>query len=79
MRKVMVTMTEELLNDVDIYAKKLNVPRSKFIRLTLKERLDYIKKQSFETLLAEGYQVKAEEDRKDAEAYLGTFNDLKEE
>ena len=53
--------------------------RSRFVRQALAERLERISRRKFETLLAEGYQVMAEQDLKDAEAYLGTFQDIGEE
>ena len=79
MQKVMVTLSEGLLHQVDTIAKTLRENRSKFVRQALTERLERIAKHKFELLLAEGYQVMAEQDLKDAEAYLGAFHDIGEE
>ncbi|RLB33199.1 MAG: hypothetical protein DRH12_18680 [Deltaproteobacteria bacterium] len=79
MQKVMVTLPDELLQQVDAVAKDLKQNRSRFVRQALAERLERISRRKFETLLAEGYQVMAEQDLKDAEAYLGTFQDIGEE
>lgn len=79
MQKVMITLPSELLHMVDTIVKEIGETRSKFVRHALMEQLEQIKQQRFEALLAEGYQVMAEEDLKDAEAYMNVFRDLGEE
>ena len=61
MERVMVTLPKELLITVDAAAKCLKQNRSQFVRQALAEKLDKMRRQEFEALLAEGYQEMAEE------------------
>lgn len=78
MQKVMVTLPEEMLRVIDVVAKELGETRSKFTRQALMARVEQYKKQKFEALLAEGYQLMAEENLADAQAYTGALFDLGE-
>lgn len=76
MQKVMFTIPQDLLNVVDATARRLGLNRSQFIRESLNESLDRIRKKEFEALMAEGYQEMAEENLRDAEAYTNALIDV---
>jgi metal-responsive CopG/Arc/MetJ family transcriptional regulator len=61
MERVMITLPDNLLKTVDETARRLSENRSQFVRQALLERLERLRQQEFEALLAEGYQVMAEE------------------
>jgi CopG family transcriptional regulator/antitoxin EndoAI len=61
MERVMITLPDSLLKKVDELARSLSENRSQFVRQALLERLEKLRQQEFEALLAEGYQVMAEE------------------
>ena len=61
MERVMITLPDSLLKTVDETARRLSENRSQFVRQALLERLEKLRQQEFEALLAEGYQVMAEE------------------
>jgi len=61
MERVMITLPDSLLETVDEMARRLSENRSQFVRQALLERLEKLRQQEFEALLAEGYQVMAEE------------------
>jgi CopG family transcriptional regulator/antitoxin EndoAI len=61
MERVMITLPNNLLKTVDEIASRLSENRSQFVRQALLERLERLHQQEFEALLAEGYQVMAEE------------------
>ena len=76
MQKVMITISQDLLNTVDETARRLGLNRSQFIRESLNETLKQIRQKEFEALMAEGYQEMAEENLRDAEAYASTLLDV---
>ena len=76
MAKVVVTMPDDLLHEVDAVARKKRTNRSKFFRLALVQYLEEQKRKEFEALMAEGYREMAEEDLTDARAYLGAIDGL---
>lgn len=61
MERVMITLPDSILKTVDEMARRLSENRSQFVRQALLERLEKLRQQEFEVLLAEGYQVMAEE------------------
>ncbi len=61
MERVMITLPNSLLGTVDEMARHLAENRSQFVRQALLERLERLRQQEFESLLAEGYQVMAKE------------------
>jgi predicted transcriptional regulator len=61
MEKVMITLPNDLLEAVDLAARQRSESRSQFIRETLAERLEYLRRQAFEALLAEEYGFFAQE------------------
>ena len=79
MQKVMITMPPDLLSAVDAIARRLGLNRSQFIRESVSESLKRLQQEEFEALMAEGYQEIAEEDLKDAEAYVAALLDLEGE
>ena len=76
MAKVVVTMPDNLLEEVDIAARKEKTNRSRFFRKVLARYLEEQKKREFEALMAEGYQEMAEENVTDAMGYLGALDDV---
>jgi len=60
MERVMITLPDSLLKTVDETARRLSENRSQFVRQALLERLEKLRQQEFEALLAEGYQVMLE-------------------
>jgi len=52
----MITLPDDLLQLADQAAKSAEQSRSAFIREALVKRLAALRRQEFETLLAEGYQ-----------------------
>lgn len=56
MERIMITIPDDLLKDVDSAAKRLKRNRSQLIRQALDEFLRQIKQQEFEAVLAEGYR-----------------------
>ena len=79
MRKVMVTMPDGLLEEVDLTTRELKTTRSQFFRDALIQYLDNYKKQKMESLMAEGYREMADEDLADAQGFLGVLGSLEEE
>jgi len=71
MAKVVVTMPDNLLDEVDSAARKAGTNRSRFFRQALTRYLEEQSKREFEALMAEGYQEMAEENIADALGYLG--------
>lgn len=61
MERVMITLPDSLLRTVDDMARCLAENRSQFVRQALLERLERLRQQEYEALLAEGYQAMAEE------------------
>jgi metal-responsive CopG/Arc/MetJ family transcriptional regulator len=76
MAKVVVTMPDDLLHEVDSAARETRTNRSQFFRHALIQYLDEQKRRKFEALMAEGYQEMAEENAADAMGYLGSFDIL---
>jgi CopG family transcriptional regulator/antitoxin EndoAI len=76
MAKVVVTMPDDLLREVDSAAKETRTNRSQFLRQALTRYLAEQKKRKFEALMAEGYLEMADEDIADATGYLGALNNL---
>jgi hypothetical protein len=76
MAKVVVTMPDSLLEEVNSAARRTSTNRSQFFREALTRYLKERNKMEFEALMAEGYQEMAEENIADATGYLGAFNGL---
>ena len=76
MAKVVVTMPDRFLEEVDLAARKTGKNRSQFCREALARYLEEEKRREFEALMAEGYQEMADEDLADAIGYLGALNGL---
>ena len=62
MERIMITITSELLGDVDSAARKLKQNRSQLIRRAIADFLQQLKQKEFEALMAEGYQEISRED-----------------
>jgi CopG family transcriptional regulator / antitoxin EndoAI len=76
MEKIIITLPEELLNDVNKIADLRNSNRSKIIREALAKYVYELKKREEETLMAEGYKEMARENEIEAEGYLRATNDI---
>jgi len=74
MGKVVVTMPDDLLQEVDSAARETRRNRSQFFREALTLYLEEQKRRKFEALMAEGYLEMAEEDAADAMGYIGTID-----
>ena len=59
MKRLNITLPEELTREIENRSNK-----SRFIAEALKEKLTRIKKEKMNKLLAEGYKVTKEEDKK---------------
>lgn len=70
MERVMLTMPEELLAEVDRAARRHKQNRSEFIRAALHDYLEQLRQAEFESLLAEGYREMAEAARELVEGSL---------
>ena len=79
MPKVMVTMPDGLLEEVDLTTRELKTTRSQFFRDALIQYLENYKKKKTESLMAEGYREMADEDLADARGFLGVLGSLEEE
>jgi len=60
MERVMLTMPQELVADVDRAARRRGQNRSEFVRAALHDYLEQLRRAEFEALLAEGYREMAE-------------------
>jgi len=78
MPKVMVTMPDGLLKEIDSTTKELKTTRSQFFRHALIRYLENYKKKKLESLMAEGYEEMADENLADAQAFLGALGSLEE-
>ena len=79
MPKVMVTMPDGLLEEVDLTTRELKTTRSQFLRDALIQYLENYKKKKTESLMAEGYREMADENLADAQGFLGALGSLEEE
>ena len=62
MKRIMITITSELLGDVDSAAQRLKQNRSQLIRRAVTDFLQQLKQKEFEALMAEGYKEISRED-----------------
>ena len=79
MPKVMVTMPDGLLEEVDLATRELKTTRSQFFRDALIQYLDNYKKKKMEFLMAEGYREMADENLADVQGFLGSLSSLRED
>lgn len=79
MQKVMLTLPDDLLDEIDRVADQINQNRSEFVRTALREHLNRLRKKEKELLMAEGYLEMAKENEKDAKAYLKATRHLGEQ
>ena len=79
MPKVMVTMPDGLLKEIDLTTKELKTTRSQFFRQALIQYLEDYRKKKMESLMADGYREMADENLADAQGFLGALASLKEE
>jgi len=74
-RKLSVTVDPQLYGVIERHAKRSKVPRSRIIE----EAIRLWERNRLATLAREGYQKSADEDLRDAEAYLPALEALGEE
>jgi len=79
MSKIMITLSEDLLAEINKSAQELKTNRSKLFRQAISKYLAELKQKKFEKLMAEGYQEMAKEDLRDAVGFLNATSFLKEE
>ena len=56
MEKIILSIPNDLLQDVNLVSERLKKNRSQLIRQAIAEFLNQIKQKEFEELMAEGYQ-----------------------
>jgi CopG family transcriptional regulator / antitoxin EndoAI len=78
MEKIIISLPEELLNEVNKIADMRNSNRSKVIREALAKYVYELKKSEEEALMAEGYRELARENKREADGYLRATNDIGE-
>ncbi len=69
MRRIIVTMPPDLLQQVEEMAAKLNFNRSQFIRRAVEEFLEEQRRRELRELLKEGYLYRAQESLEMAEEF----------
>jgi CopG family transcriptional regulator/antitoxin EndoAI len=69
MRRIIVTMPPDLLQQVEEMAQKLDFNRSQFIRRAVEAFLEEQRRRELRELLKEGYLVNAERDLRIAEEF----------
>jgi CopG family transcriptional regulator/antitoxin EndoAI len=69
MRRIIVTMPPDLLQQVEEMAQKLDFNRSQFIRRAVEAFLEEQHRRELRELLKEGYLVNAERDLRIAEEF----------
>ena len=79
MPKVMVTMPDGLLKEIDLTTKELKTTRSQFFRQALIQYLEDYRKKKMESLMSDGYREMADENLADAQGFLGALSSLEEE
>jgi len=78
MQKVMLTLPDDLLQEIAELVGRTKKNRSEVVRQALREHLDGIKKRDLEQRMAEGYKELAKENTHDAHAYLRATKHIKE-
>ncbi len=61
MERVMLTLPDDLLQQVDSAARRLGKKRSQVVRQALRDWLRHLEHEEFEASMAEGYQALAQE------------------
>ncbi|HCA78340.1 MAG TPA: hypothetical protein DEP53_01260 [Bacteroidetes bacterium] len=79
MQKVMLTLPDDLLEEIARAMHHSQQNRSAFVRQAVREHINRLKKKEREQLMAEGYREQAKESRRDAKAYLEVTRDLGED
>ena len=79
MQKVMLTLPDDLLEEIARAMHHSQQNRSAFVRQAVREHINRLKKKEREQLMAEGYREQAKESRRDAKAYFEVTRDLGED
>ena len=79
MQKVMLTLPDDLLEEIARAMQHSQQNRSAFVRQAVREHINRLKKKEREHLMAEGYCEQAKENSHDAKAYLRTTHNLGED
>lgn len=79
MQRIMITLPEDLLGQVDSYTLKAGKKRSQIIRDALRMFLDYHRQREFEVLLKEGYEYSSNQPNLAEEALAAQISSLSDE
>jgi len=74
MKKIMITIPSNLLNEVETIAKEKKYNRSRIIREFLRSHIDELKRRELFKQLKEGYIVNSHRDQKISEEF--SFSDF---
>jgi CopG family transcriptional regulator/antitoxin EndoAI len=75
-KKVLITLPESLLSEVDYLASLDNKNRSEFIREAMQHYLDERRQSELRTQMVQGYSEMADINRKISEEWLETENEV---
>lgn len=75
-KKVLITLPESLLSEVDYLASLDNKNRSEFIREAMQHYLDERKQSELRTQMVQGYSEMADINRRISEEWLETENEV---
>jgi CopG family transcriptional regulator / antitoxin EndoAI len=76
MKKIMITIPSNLLNEVETIAKEKKYNRSRIIREFLRSHIDELKRAELFKQLKEGYIVNSQRDQKISEEFSCSDNEL---
>ncbi len=79
MQKLLLTLPDDLLFEIDEAVEESQTNRTELIRLMLKQQLLVRKKKRLHALMAEGYSEMWKQNEQEAEAYLSATQYLGEE
>mgnify|MGYP001249787473 CR=1 FL=1 len=75
-KKVLITLPESLLSEVDYLASLDNKNRSEFIREAMQHYLDERRQSELRTQMVQGYSEMADINRRISEEWLETENEV---
>lgn len=79
MHRLMITLPDDLLTQVDTYTRKVGEKRSRVIRDALKWFLDAQRQKEFEALMKEGYEYSVNEPNVAEEALAAQVSSISDE
>jgi CopG family transcriptional regulator / antitoxin EndoAI len=78
MKKIMITIPSNLLNEVETIAKEKKYNRSRIIREFLRSHIDELKRRELFKQLKDGYIVNSQRDQEISEDFICSDNELEE-